>query len=116
MGPGTCEIILTSADGNVSESYQLRVSSAYSTPIGRRLTPEQFVTCVNGIMAENDARIATDMGWRLVVLKPDELTGNLARGCAEDWVREFWGNGIRYMGLAYQGINEDGDHIFYIHR
>ena len=116
VGPGTCEIILTSADGNVSESYQLRVSSAYSTPIGRRLTPEQFVTCVNGIMAENDAKIATDMGWRLVVLKPDELTGNIARGCAEDWVREFWGNGIRYMGLAYQGINEDGDHIFYIHR
>ena len=116
VGPGTCEIILTSKDGNVSESYQVRVSSAYSTPIGRRLTPEQFVTCVNGIMAENDAKIATDMGWRLVVLKPDELTGNLARGCAEDWVREFWGIDKRYMGLAYQGINEDGDHIFYIHR
>lgn len=56
------------------------------------------------------------MGWRLVVLKPDELTGNLARGCAESWVREFWGIDKRYMGLAYQGINEDGNHIFYIHR
>ena len=90
--------------------------TATETPIGRRLTPEQFVTCVNGIMEENAAEIATDMGWRLVVLKPDQLTGDLARSCAEAWVSEFWGIDSRYMGLAYQGIDEDGNHIFYIHR
>jgi hypothetical protein len=66
-------------------------------------------------MVENGARINTTIGWRLVVLKPDQLTGDLARRSAQSWVREFWPNGIRGMGLAYQGIDEDGNYIFYIH-
>ena len=113
---GVTTITVTSEDGNVSEDFTVIVYDSYETPIGRRLTPEQFVTCVNGIMEENAAKIATDMGWRLVVLKPDQLTGDLARSCAEGWVSEFWGIDRRYMGLAYQGVNEDGNHVFYIHR
>ena len=115
VGPGTCEIILTSADGNVSESYQVRVSSAYSTPIGRRLTPEQFVDCVTGILEENDADVSTQMGWLLGVYSPDELTGAIARSEAESWIRTWWPTG-KWMGISYQGINEDGDYIFYWHR
>ena len=115
VGPGTCEIILTSADGNVSESYQVRVSRAYSTPIGRRLTPEQFVDCVTGILEENDADVSTQMGWLLGVYSPDELTGAIARSEAESWIRTWWPTG-KWMGISYQGINEDGDYIFYWHR
>ena len=113
---GVSTITVTSEDGNVSECFTVIVYDSYETPIGRRLTPEQFVACVNGIMVENGARINTTMGWRLVVLKPDQLTGDNARRSAQSWVREFWPNGIRGMGLAYQGIDEDGNYIFYIHR
>jgi hypothetical protein len=109
-------ITVTSEDGNVSEYFTVIVYDSYETPIGRRLTPEQFVACVNGIMVENGARINTTIGWRLVVLKPDQLTGDLARSCAEGWVSEFWGIDRRGMGLAYQGVDEDGNHVFYIHR
>ncbi|MBR4990987.1 MAG: hypothetical protein IKY96_07490 [Oscillospiraceae bacterium] len=34
----------------------------------------------------------------------------------ESCIRDFWPSGIRGMGLAYQGIDEDGNHVFYIHR
>ena len=115
-GAGSATITITSEDGNASKSYTITVKGSYSSARSGQLSPEEFVSCVNGIMKENGAKIATDMGYRVLTLSEDELTGSNARGYAEGWVREFWPNGKRYMGLAYQGVNEDGNHVFYIHR
>ena len=116
VGTGSTTITITSEDGCASTSYTLNVKGGYSSAMGGQLTPEQFVACVNGIMAENGATINTSVGYRVLTLTDAELTGSKARAYAESWVREFWPNGIRSMGLAYQGVNEDGNHVFYIHR
>ena len=71
---------------------------------------------MNGILVENGARINTTMGWHMMTLSDSDLTGDNARAIAESCIRDFWPNGIRGMGLAHQGIDEDGNHIFYIHR
>ena len=96
--------------------YTITVKGSYSSAKSGALSPEEFVSCVNGIMRENGATIATDMGYRVLTLSEDELTGSRARSEAEAYVRDFWPDGKRYMGLAYQGVNEDGNHVFYIHR
>ena len=115
-GAGSATITITSEDGNASKSYTITVKGSYSSAKSGQLSPEEFVSCVNGIMKENGAKIDTSMGYRVLTLSEDDLTGSNARGYAEGWVREFWPNGKRYMGLAYQGVNEDGNHVFYIHR
>ena len=115
-GAGTATITITSEDGNASKSYTITVKDSYSSAKSGSLSPEEFVSCVNGIMKENGANISTSMGYRVLTLSEDELTGSKARSKAEGWVREFWPDGIRSMGLAYQGVNEDGNHVFYIHR
>ena len=115
-GAGTATITITSEDGNASKSYTITVKSSYSSAKSGSLTPEEFVSCVNGIMKENGAKIATDMGYRVLTLSEDEMTGSRARSEAEAYVRDFWPDGIRYMGMSYQGVNEDGNHVFYIHR
>ena len=114
-GAGTATITITSEDGNASKSYTITVKGSYSAARSGQLSPEEFVSCVNGIMKENGAKISTSMGYRVLTLSEGDLTGSNARGYAEGWVREFWPNGIRSMGLAYQGVNEDGNHVFYIH-
>ena len=115
-GAGSATITITSEDGNASKSYTITVKGSYSSARSGQLSPEEFVSCVNGIMKENGAKIATDMGYRVLTLREDEMTGSRARSEAEAYVRDFWPDGIRYMGLAYQGVNEDGNHVFYIHR
>ena len=81
-----------------------------------QLSPEEFVECVNGIMKENGATISTSMGYRVETFSDDELTGSRARNLAEGYMRDFWPDGKTKMGLSYQGTNEDGNHVFYIHR
>ena len=115
-GAGSATITITSEDGNVSKSYTVNVKSGYSSAKSGTLSPEEFVSCVNGIMKENGASISTSMGYRVLTLTDGELTGSKARSYAEGYVREFWVDGIRSMGLSYQGVNEDGLHVFYIHR
>ncbi len=115
-GAGTATITITSEDGNASKSYTITVKSGYSSAKSGQLSPEEFVSCVNGIMKENGAKIATDMGYRVLTLSESELTGANARGTAESFVRDFWVDGKRKMGLSYQGTDEDGNHVFYIHR
>ena len=77
-GVGAATITITSEDGNVSKHYTIIVYDSYETPIGRRLTPEQFVTCMNGILVENGARINTTMGWHMMTLSDSDLTGDNA--------------------------------------
>ncbi len=114
-GAGSATITITSEDGNASKSYTVNVKSGYSSAKSGTLSPEEFVSCVNGIMKENGATISTSMGYRVLTLTDGELTGSKARSYAEGYVREFWPNGIRSMGLAYQGTDENGNHVFYIH-
>ena len=115
-GSGSCTITLTSEDGNASKSYTLTVKGSYSSARSGQLSPEEFVECVNGIMKENGATISTSMGYRVETFSDDELTGSRARNLAEGYMRDFWPDGISSMGLSYQGTNEDGKHVFYIHR
>ena len=115
-GAGSATITITSEDGNASKSYTITVKSSYSSAKSGSLSPEEFVSCVNGIMKENGAKISTSMGYLVETLSADKLTGSNARSFAEDYVRDFWPDGIRSMGMSYQGVNEDGNHVFYIHR
>ena len=114
---GSTTITITSEDGKASTSYTVSVSGGYScNPGGGQLTPEQFVSAANGVMQANGATISTGAGYRVLTLDASQLTWSNARSFGEGWVREFWPNGITRMGLSYQGVNEDGKHIFYIHR
>ena len=115
VGSGSATITITSEDGHASTSYTLNVKGGYSSAMSGQLTPEQFVACANGIMAENGANIATDKGYRVLTLTESELTGSRALKLAEGWVREFYPKGIKYIGLSYQGMDENGNYIFYIH-
>ena len=115
-GAGTATITITSEDGNASKSYTITVKSSYSSAKSGQLSPEEFVSCMNGIMKENGAKIDTSMGYQVLTLREDELTGSRARSEAEAHVRGSWPNGSRYMGASYQGVNEDGNHVFYLHR
>ena len=115
-GAGSATITITSEDGKASASYTVNVKGGYSSAMGGQLTPEQFASCVNGILSENGANISTSVGYLVTTLSPDELTGSRARSLAEGWVRQWWPNGVRSMGMSYQGVNEDGNHVFYFHR
>ena len=67
-------------------------------------------------MKENGATIDTSMGYRVATLDASQLTWSNARSSGEAYMREFWGNGKTRMGISYQGTNEDGQHVFHIHR
>ena len=115
-GGGHTTITITSKDGKATASYSLSVASGYScNPGSGQLTPEQFVSAVNGVMKENGATISTGAGYRVITLATSELTWSKARSIGESHMREFWGNGKTRMGLSYQGTNEDGNHVFHIH-
>ena len=116
-GGGHTTITITSKDGKATASYSLSVASGYScNPGSGQLTPEQFVSAVNGVMKENGATIDTSMGYRVATLDASQLTWSNARSSGEAYMREFWGNGKTRMGISYQGTNEDGQHVFHIHR
>ena len=115
-GTGSATITITSEDGKVSTSYTINVKGGYSSAMSGQLTPEQFVSCANGIMSENGVSINTSIGYIVATYTDEKLTGSRARSLAEGYVREFWPKGIRSMGVSYQGVNEDGKHVFYIHR
>ena len=114
---GNATIIVESADGAVKLSYSIQVRSGYScNPGSGQLTPEQFVSCVNGVIQENGVTVNTSKGWREFTLSDSELTWAKARGVAESSIHEFWLVGKTSMGLSYHGTNADGKHVFYIHR
>lgn len=115
-GAGSATITITSEDGKASKSYTVNVKGGYSSAKSGTLSPEEFVSCVNGIMKENGASISTSMGYLVVTLSSDQLTGSRARDYAEDYFRDFWVDGKTKMGMSYQGTDENGFHIFYIHR
>ena len=118
VGAGSTTITITSEDGYASTSYILNVKGGYGYSADGLLSPEDFVMYANKVMADNGATIDTNsyMGYRVLTLSSSDLTWYNARACAEAWVREFWPIGRYYMGLSYQGMNEDGKHVFYIHR
>jgi uncharacterized protein YjdB len=114
---GNATITVKAADGEGILSYSIQVRSGYScNPGSGQLTPEQFVSCVNGVIQENSVTVNTSKGYREFTLSDSELTWAKARGVAESSIHEFWYIGNTSMGLSYQGLNEDGRHIFYIHR
>ena len=115
-GGGSTTITITSKDGKASTSYTVNVSGSYScNPGGGQLTPEQFVSAANGVMQANGASISTGAGYRVLTLDATQLTWSNARSYGEGWVREFYPKGITRMGLSYEGVNDEGKHVFHIH-
>lgn len=113
---GTATITITSADGAVSRSYDITVKDKYDCDPGHSglLTPEQFVACYNGVLNANG--ISQDYmptGYLVLTLSPNELTWEKARKGAEGMGHHWWSIGYRHMIITFEGINQDGNYIFY---
>ena len=80
------------------------------------LTPEQFVNAYNGVVSANgmDANYVATR-YLVLTLSESDLTWSTARRNAEGGFHSWWLVGYRKMVLTYEGINENGKHVFYEH-
>lgn len=113
---GTAKITITSADGCVSKSYTITVKSDYDfNPGPGLLTPEQFVNCYNGIVSANGMSTSgMPTGYLVYTFSDSELTWATARRNAEGRFHAWWLIGYRTIVLTYEGVNERGNHVFYV--
>ena len=115
---GTAKVIITSADGNVSESYNITVKADYAcNPGSGLLTPEQFVNAYNGVVSANglDSSYAVS-GYLVLNLSESDLTFDTARMHAEGDFHHWYAVGKKHLSITYEGTNADGKHVFYVHR
>ena len=111
---GTAKVTMTSADGNVSESYNITVKADYAcNPGSGLLTPEQFAYCVNKVVEAHDFTITNCSSYKWLTLSENELTWENAVWYGEQFVRAWWPIGSRRVNITYIGINENGKHLFY---
>lgn len=112
---GTTTVRIKSADGNVEKAYKITVRGGYDcNPGSGTLTPEQFVNCFNGVVKANGMSTSdTPTGYLVLTLSPSELTWSKARKEAEGIFHAWWTIGYRTVVLTYEGIDGNGNHIFY---
>lgn len=112
---GTAKITITSADDCVSHSYTITVKPDYECNPGPGiLTPEEFVHCYNQVLLANGMAIDyKPTGYLVLTLSPNELTWEQARREAEGLGHHWWSIGYRHMLLTFEGVNEDGNYVFY---
>ena len=78
------------------------------------MTPEQAVECFNIISNANGMSISlTPISYLVWTVKPEELTWAKVRQEAEGSFHSWWKIGHRTLVLTYEGINEDGNYVFY---
>lgn len=113
---GSATVTITSADGAVSKSYSITVKSDYAcNPGSGLLTPDEFVYCYNQISKANGMSISSvPTGYLVMTCSDNELTWNTARRNSEGRFHAWWLIGYRTLVLTYEGINEDGNHVFYV--
>ena len=114
---GTATVTITSADGAVSKSYSITVKGDYACNPGKsQLTPEEFAYCCNKVVEANGFTISSyASSYKYITLSDDELTWEKAKQLGQSWVHQWWINGSRYVNVVYQGIDENGNHLFYNH-
>lgn len=112
---GSATITLTSEDGCVVYKYKVNVKSEYSCYPGKeKLTPEEFADACTQVMVENGFKKNTGCtSYRVLTLRPDQLTWKIAKGNAQGYVRSWYPNGCRKCWISYEGTDENGNYIFY---
>lgn len=112
---GSATITLTSEDGCVVYKYKVNVKSEYSCyPAKEKLTPEEFADACTWVMVENGFKKDTGCtSYRVLTLRPDQLTWKIAKGNAQGYVRSWYPNGIDSCWISYEGTDEKGNYIFY---
>ena len=112
---GTCTVYIHSGDNQVTNSYTIHVKDGYDGyPGSGLLTPEQFVSCYNQILEANGMSTDyTPTGYLVLTLSPEKLTREQARKSAEGLGHHWWSIGYRTMQVTFEGINEDGNYVFY---
>lgn len=113
---GSATVTITSADGAVSKSYSITVKSDYAcNPGSGLLTPDEFVYCYNQISKANGMSISSvPTGYLVMTCSDNELTWNTARRNCEGRFHAWWLIGHRTLVLTYEGVNEDGNHVFHV--
>ena len=73
------------------------------------------MSCYNQVLQTNgiDTTSILPTGYLVLTLSPQELTWAMARKEAEGLGHHWWSIGHRYMVLTFEGINEDGNYVFY---
>ncbi len=112
---GSATVTITSGDGAVSKSYSINVKSGYAcNPGSDQLTPEQWAECCTQVMVENGFNKNTSCGsYRVLTLDASELTFAKAKSLGQTYVHTWYPNGCRSCWISYEGINENGKHVFY---
>ena len=112
---GSATITLTSEDGCVVYKYKVNVKSEYSCYPGKeKLTPEEFADACTQVMVANGFKKNTNAtSYRVWTVKPNELTWNIAKTSAQDYVRDWYPDGDRSCWISYEGTDEKGNYIFY---
>ena len=115
---GTAKVTITSADGNVSESYNITVKADYACNPGKsKLTPEEFAYYATQVVIENGFTEGipgySACSYKYVTLSDEDLTWERAKEIGQSWVHLWWPIGSRRVIVVYQGINENGKHLFF---
>lgn len=112
---GSATITLTSEDGCVVYKYKVNVKSEYSCYPGKeKLTPEEFADACTQVMVANGFKKNTNAtSYRVWTVKPNELTWNIAKTSAQDYVRDWYPDGKHSCWISYEGTDEKGNYIFY---
>ena len=115
---GNAKVTIISADGNVSESYNITVKADYAcNPGSGILTPEQFVNAYNGVVNANGMDTSYVVsGYLVLTLSELDLTWSTARRHAEGDFHHWYSVRLKDLCLTYEGTNADGKHVFYVHR
>lgn len=112
---GTCTVQVHSGDHQVTNSYTIHVRDSYACYPGTEiLSPEEYVHCYNQVLQANGMRLDyKPTGYLVLTLSPDELTWENARKGAEGLGHHWWSIGYRHMLITFEGVNEDGNYVFY---
>ena len=113
---GKATVTFTVEETGETVSYDITVRKHYDcNPGKKKLTPEEFVVCFDGV-AEANGMKSTNSDSTVKVeafIEPEALTWTQARVLAEHCVGSWWSEGYRSFNFCYGGTNSSGNHIFY---
>ena len=111
-GTGSVTITLTSVDGAASTSFTINVKS-YSAQ--NASTPEAYVNAMNYVIGMNDCSVHAGGSYTVLTLSDADLTWGSALAQGQGLAHRAYTVGGKTAACTYEGVNEEGKHIFHLH-
>ena len=111
-GSGSTTITLTSDDGKASTSFTINVRG-YSAQ--NASTPEAFAAACNYVIEMNGCSVRATGSYKVLTYSDSQLSWSEALGQGQTAARRSFTAGHSGAMITYEGVNEEGLHVFHSH-